>query len=119
MAGDLVQTDPAVLAVEGDIAHLFEPFGLQQFVRKFNGYDKEITRQVCNSWNLGRVEVDGLCFAFSPHLIAKVTSLPEGGELIHRTKMKQVEQLAKFLEGEESFYWLQSGIGRVPTQTLG
>eukprot|EP01018_Ginkgo_biloba_P018548 Gb_27292 [translate_table: standard] len=57
------------------------------------------------------LEETGL-LSFFKSFKAEVSSLPNEGEIIHREKMNQVNQLTRFIRDKETFYWLDLGITR-------
>eukprot|EP01018_Ginkgo_biloba_P030450 Gb_22959 [translate_table: standard] len=81
MGGDPVMTEPTVLKMEEDMKGLLEKASLLDFFRKFTGFSESISLQVVDSWDEGRVKVDGLKFTISEHLISEVSVLPMEGEV--------------------------------------
>eukprot|EP01018_Ginkgo_biloba_P016428 Gb_28058 [translate_table: standard] len=55
---------------------------------------------------------DLLDFTIYESLIAKVSGLSREGEIITKEKTNQVGQLTKFIKGDETLCWLDSGIAR-------
>eukprot|EP01018_Ginkgo_biloba_P038840 Gb_25717 [translate_table: standard] len=81
-------------------------------LKVMGGFNESLSRQVAETWDEGKVTVDGLEFIILEDLITEVSSLSKEGEIIYHEKNNQVEQLTRFIREDETFYWLQSGITR-------
>eukprot|EP01018_Ginkgo_biloba_P040070 Gb_10384 [translate_table: standard] len=112
MGGDPLITEPSVIKIDDDVKEILEKAGLLDFFRKFTGFNESISRQVAESWDEGKVKVDGLVFTILKDFITEASGLSLEGEIINREKTNQIEQLTKFIREDETFCWLQSGIAR-------
>ena len=63
MGGDLVTIEPTVLKVDEDVKDLLEKASLLEFFRKFLCFNESISVQVAETWEEGRVIVNGLKFS--------------------------------------------------------
>eukprot|EP01018_Ginkgo_biloba_P002354 Gb_35992 [translate_table: standard] len=80
MGGDPITIEPPILKVDEEVRDILEKAGLISFFRKFYGFSKNISIQVTETWEDGKVVVNGLTFTISDQLITKVSSLPLEGE---------------------------------------
>eukprot|EP01018_Ginkgo_biloba_P016180 Gb_10220 [translate_table: standard] len=112
MGGDPVATKPSILRVDEEVRGILDRSGLLSFFHKFISFSEDISLQVVESWNDGKVYVNGLDFIILDQLIAKVSGLPREGEAITREKTNQVGQLTKFIKDDKTFCWLNFGIVR-------
>eukprot|EP01018_Ginkgo_biloba_P039011 Gb_11876 [translate_table: standard] len=90
MGGDPLVTEPSAIRMDDDVKEILEKAGLLEFFRKFIGFNESISRQVAESWDEGKVKVDGLVFMISEDLIAEASDLPLEGEVIsvrHRLRV--------------------------------
>eukprot|EP01018_Ginkgo_biloba_P010247 Gb_13456 [translate_table: standard] len=112
MGDEPVTTEPSVIVVDEEVRSILEEVSLLAFFKNFKGHSDSITRQFLETWKEGRLCVDKVDFVVNAALIAEVSGLPNEGEIVHREKMNQVNQLTKFIRDKETLCWLDSGIAR-------
>jgi len=112
MGGDPVTTEPTVLKVNEDVRGILENVGMLSFFQNFLGYSEDILSQIIESWNNGKVSVNGINFSISEVLLTEVSYFSTKEEVITGDKTNQVGQLTKFIKDNETFCWLDYGITR-------
>ncbi len=83
------------------------------FFEKLHGFDREVTNNMVNSWNNGKVKVNGVSFQITKEVVAEVTGIPMEGSKFYRDKKLSSNAVKEFvknsvemnkLEKKESFY---------------
>eukprot|EP01018_Ginkgo_biloba_P029318 Gb_29174 [translate_table: standard] len=90
MGGDPVTTEPAILKVDEEARDILDRVGLLTFFQKNYGFNENISLQVVETWNDGKVTMNGLEFIITEQLIADVSGLPREGEIISKEKTNQL-----------------------------
>eukprot|EP01018_Ginkgo_biloba_P021373 Gb_24038 [translate_table: standard] len=80
IGGDPVMTEPSVIKMDDDVKEILDNAGLLEFFWKFTGFSESISLQVAETWDEGRVKVDGLDFKILERLIAETSGLPLDGK---------------------------------------
>lgn len=60
--------------------------GVAIFFEKLHGFDPKVTNSMVNSWNNGKVKVNGVSFQITEEVVAEVTGIPMEGFKFYRDK---------------------------------
>ena len=98
---------------KGKVWKELEKGGVANFFEKLHGSDPEITNSMVNSWNKGKVKVNGVYFQITEEVVAEVTGMPMEGHKFFRDKklssnaikdfVKNTKELNKLVK-KESFF---------------
>lgn len=78
-----------------------EKGGVTNFFEKLHGSDPEITNSMVNSWNNGKVKVNGVYFQITEDVVAEVTGIPMEGHKFFRDKKMSSNAIKDFVKNTE------------------
>ena len=87
--GLIVRSEPVgTKYLEGypQIREMIQQVGWLQFLEKFNGFHKEVTKTFARSFNRSKVEIGDVKFTITESFIAEATKLPRQGKRWFKNK---------------------------------
>ena len=86
---------------KGKVWKELEKGGVANFVEKLHGFDPEVTNSMVNSWNNGRVKVNGVSFQITEEVVAEVTGIPMEGFKFYRDKKLSSNAIKDFVKNSK------------------
>ena len=86
---------------KGKVWKELEKGGVTNFLEKLHGFDPAVTNNMVNSWNNGKVKVNGTYFQITEEVVAEVTGLPMEGHKFFRDKKMSANAVKDFVKNTE------------------
>lgn len=86
---------------KGRVWKELEKGGVANFFENLHSFEPEVTNSMVNSWNNGKVKVNGVSFQITEEVVAEVMGIPMEGHKFYRDKKFSSNTIKDFVKNTE------------------